>query len=68
MTCPICLKTAEETKSWVQCRRYGGMPVCMRHCLECEYLSGFETSLWHCFYGKKIGKPNLTETEKTLDE
>lgn len=54
MTCPVCLKTAEIVRSWVQCGRYGGMPVCMRHCLECEFQSKWDASLWHCAYGKKI--------------
>lgn len=53
MTCPICLKTVKQNHSWVRCPREG-MPVCMDHCTGCEFHSGWDTPVVHCFYGKKI--------------
>lgn len=49
MKCPAC---GAETHFTIKCGKYNA-PICQTHCTEnggCEYFSGTETSLWHCFY------------------
>lgn len=58
MTCPICLDN--KCGSWVKCPRYG-LPVCQKHCSGCEYFSGYETSVVHCFYGNKLDEDTTGE-------
>ena len=49
LICPIC---KQEGYSWVRCPRYAA-PVCMNHCNECRFFSGYATSIVHCFFGSK---------------
>ena len=47
--CPICKKGEDhEVGSWVRCPRFAA-PVCMEHCNECRFFSGYETSVVHCY-------------------
>ncbi len=57
--CPICQKEGHEVVSWVRCPRYAA-PVCMIHCNECRFFSGYATSVVHCYFGSKDenGKKN----------
>lgn len=53
MKCPAC---GAETHSTVKCGKYNA-PICQTHCSEnggCEYFSGYETSVVHCFYRYRI--------------
>lgn len=53
MNCPKCGADAHFT---VKCGKYNA-PICQTHCSEnggCEYFSGYETSLVHCFYRDRI--------------
>nr|DAW26189.1 MAG TPA: replication protein A [Caudoviricetes sp.] len=55
--CPICKKGEDhEVGSWVRCPRFAA-PVCMEHCNECRFFSGYETSVVHCYFGSK-DEPN----------
>ncbi len=48
--CPICKKSATAVKSWTRCPRFAA-PVCMEHCKECKFFSGYNTSAVHCYFG-----------------
>lgn len=50
--CPICQKEGHKVVSWVKCPRYAA-PVCMTHCNECRFFSGYTTSVVYCYFGSK---------------
>ena len=63
--CPICKKGANhDVVSWVRCPRFAA-PVCMEHCNECRFFSGYETSVVHCYFGSN-DEPNTKK--KTLSK
>ncbi|MCM1298207.1 MAG: hypothetical protein NC203_00500 [Firmicutes bacterium] len=45
--CPVC---GAEIHGGVNCGMYSGATVCAEHCTDCEYFSGWETSVIHCYY------------------
>lgn len=62
--CPAC--GAENPHSMVRCRKYRSY-ICERHCSEgCEYFSGYETSIVHCYFRerKKEEKKKLLELQE----
>ena len=63
MNCPICLRNSKQVGSWVRCPKEG-MPVCESHCSCCKYHSGWETSVVHCYYGKKIADESGDEKKR----
>lgn len=67
MNCPICLRNSKQVGSWVKCPKEG-MPVCMEHCTGCEFHSGWDTPIVHCFYGKKIMPEESASKRKHLAE
>ena len=53
MICPICKKTHEENRNWVQCPKYKTC-VCDKHCSECEHFTDFgDTSIVRCLFPEK---------------
>lgn len=53
MICPVCGAKMHFT---VKCGKYNG-PICDKHCGEnggCEYFSGRETSVEHCYYRDRM--------------
>lgn len=69
MKCPLC---GREANSFVQCPEQG-TSICDKHCNDCQYFSGYETSIVHCFFrtrpfgGKENGK-KTEEGERRNDE
>ena len=61
-TCSVC--GAENVQSLVRCGKYRAY-ICEKHCGEgCEYFSGFETSIVHCFFRDKLIEQRKIEAAK----
>ncbi|MBP0983045.1 MAG: hypothetical protein J6A19_04900 [Oscillospiraceae bacterium] len=60
--CPIC-KAGDKSGSRVRCRRFGGL-VCMEHCSKCNWFSGYDTTVVHCFWGQENVPPRNDGTKQ----
>lgn len=59
--CPEC--GAEDPHSMVRCGKYRAY-ICEKHCGEgCEYFSGHNTSLSHCYFRER----KIEERKKLLE-
>lgn len=47
MACIVC--GAETTTCAVKCAKFH-RSICMKHCKDCEYFSGYNSPIVHCFY------------------
>lgn len=64
MKCPKC--GAEHPNAMVRCGIYRAY-ICEKHCGEgCEYFSGFETSVVHCYFRDRQIERRKQEAEKQL--
>ncbi len=49
MKCPIC---GRESNNWVYCPEQK-MTICDKHCRDCLYFSGYETSVTRCYFRER---------------
>lgn len=68
-SCAAC--GAKNPHSTVQCERYQAT-ICEKHCSSCEYFSGFDLSIVHCYYrDRKLEKQRqakLLEMQKNEEK